>query len=159
MKKKVFLLLIVLSSFGFTGCSDEFGVKSMSGDVIFYLPEDIANSDISFQCDNDDFWREKKLSIINKDLLVDYYGECVNHDFFKQTDNNEYCYFNVEIIGMTSRRNHKIKISMEIDDIQYLGTIVIDYFNEDRNLILFNLISSEGNNIEGVFIYDFWRSI
>lgn len=38
---------------------------------------------------------------------------------------------------------------MEIDDIQYLGTIVIDYFNEDRNLILFNLLSSEGNNIEG----------
>ena len=57
MKKKVFLLLIALSSFGFMGCSDEFGVKSMSGDVIFYLPEDIANSDISFQCDNDDFWR------------------------------------------------------------------------------------------------------
>ena len=129
------------------GCSDEFGCKSMQGDV-YVLLEDYSG-EITLTCDARYVtWKSQGKK---------------NHDFQKLpkewSSSGKECY--VFIIGATdllSRRNFEAPVTVSWGEKEYKGNLVVPYFEDNGGQVRFD-VWMDDKKLECLFVYEFWRSI
>lgn len=164
MKKLVFLLLAsIFLSLNFTSCADlwnefceEFGIKTVDGDIYLSLPDGIFTLYIDTGHGMKKFFNRKEVSFEEvKELQENYPKET----FFKEKKDNEILYkfsFSTEV---PVRRNYSFPLEVEFSDKDYFCDIDISFFKDEGEIFPFSLSTENNEILKGVFIYEFHRSI
>lgn len=164
MKKLVLILLSsIFLSLNFTSCADlwnefweEFGVQTVAGYIYLSLPDENFTLYIDYGHGMKEFFNRKEVSLEElKELQENYPKET----FFKEKKDNEVFYKFFFSRTVPVRRNYSFPIEVEFPDKDYFCDIDISFFKNEGEIIPFSLSTENNEILEGVFIYEFRRSI
>lgn len=170
MKKKGLLFLLAICSFGFTGCSDEFGILSLQVSFDFLLRKK-NECELSVKFIDEDFNKEYSIQKYTGDDISFIYEKNKNTKFleyFKENYKMLNIFFFYDSEELKTRRNYKrnleILIKGYVDGI-YKEEFVeypvnISYLNEDATQYFdFQIETKNFGTMYGLFSYDFTRFI
>ncbi len=158
--KRLFVILLatVLMCLSFISCDDEwdeFGVKTVDGYIYLSLADENFKLYWKDNHGMKEFYRVKEVSSEElKELQENYPKE----SFFKEKKDNEDFYKFHFSTTVPVRRNYSIPIELELQEKIYLGNIEISYFKNKGDIVPFYLSTENNEILEGVFIYEFYRS-
>lgn len=177
MKKKVFLLLIVLNSFGFTGCYLESilegaSVKSFSPNVYIALPNGLESKKIILKLKyTRDSYGEKEINnfIVEEKKeteIIELRENFPNATLFTtiNDDKEKIFYFGFYSINIDRLDNVAFLLEMEIYDTNgktstYSGNVTFSkkiksgHFSEHKISEDFEVSTKDGDKLDGVFTY------
>ncbi len=156
MKRKVlFFVLVILLCFCFTSC-DEFGLKTIEGDVYLWLP---VSDEVELVGTLGDYKFELIKKIIPQERKKELQEEYPQISIFEEKKDIELYDFFLCIHFGESRKDFVIDLTLKTDGDKYSGKIEIPYLMDEGGICNVELINEDNEKFDGIFVYKFWRTI